>query len=213
MIAPPAISENSELNEGIPEEIESDGIYENLKFVDCDLSYYEAKHTRFDRSLFSKTKFQGACFEKMILRDCVARNSDFANLISSSSKLKQCLFDQCRFTGVNMSLTRFESVRFESLKADMANFYECEFINCKFKDSDLTSADFRSSKLVGAVFENCNLTKTLFADSNLKDARFIESSLQNAHIGQKELKGVRMTQPQVLDNSLLFAKLLDINID
>ena len=52
-----------------------------------------------------------------------------------------------------------------------------EFIDCTFKDLDLSGVSFKNSKFIDCKFMNCNCSGTTFLNSTLRDTYFSESKL------------------------------------
>lgn len=137
-------------------------------------------------------------------------DQNFSEKRLQQGKYSDCIFKNCSFVGVDLSLfafvdCQFQGCLFSTTKLDQTAFREVKFIDCKllglhfddcndflfavgFENCDLSMSTFLQGKLKGTKFKGCNLYEVDFSEADLSEAVFDQSDLQRAVFKQCNLE-------------------------
>lgn len=136
------------------EENPADGVYEECRFIHCNLNTAD----------LSAVTFRNCTFDGCDLSLAKLRETSFQEVRFENSKLLGLQFCDCREL-----LLEFE---FDQCMLKLSNFQRLNLKNTKFTDCNLQEADFTGTDLTGATFDNCDLTRTTFDHTILEKADF-----------------------------------------
>jgi uncharacterized protein YjbI with pentapeptide repeats len=126
------------------------------------------------------------------------------------TSFKDCIFQDCDFTGIMLDQTSFESCTFPGSKLSNLDFAGTRLIKCNFeaalvdqtyfrgnisdhskKPYDLRTCNFANTSLENAIFAHCDLKGVSFANSKLNGATFENCLLHKADFAESSLEGTR----------------------
>ena len=136
------------------EENPIDGVYEECRFLHCNLNNAD----------LSVVTFRNCIFDSCDLSLAKLRETSFQEVRFENSKLLGLQFCDCREL-----LLEFE---FEQCMLKLSNFQRLNLKNTKFTDCNLQEADFTGTDLTGATFDNCDLMRATFDHTILEQADF-----------------------------------------
>ena len=158
-------------------DIEDEGTYRGLEFVDLDLAGREAASVEFDGCRFQGTDLGGAVLEKAAFAHCVVTGCNLANVRASSSSLRRAEISTSRMTGFQWVDGLVRDVTFEGCRLDLSTFRFSKFTDVVFTGCKLTGIDFTNADLGGARFVDCDLGGAQFNHANLDGTRFTRCEL------------------------------------
>ena len=117
------------------------GNFEDVEFINCDLSNINFIDTSFFRVKFENCKLFGSSFvdsnfDNVIIKDCMCNLINIAGLKIQNTKIINSNFKESRIMSCNLKNIIIEDV----------NFSNSEFINTSFKDIDLSSCNIDGIK-------------------------------------------------------------------
>ena len=136
------------------EEKPLNGVYEECRFIHCNLNNAD----------LSAITFRNCTFDGCDLSLAKLNETGFQEVRFANSKLLGLQFCDCREL-----LLEFE---FDQCMLKLSNFQRLNLKNTKFTDCDLQEADFTGAGLTGASFDNCDLLRATFDHTNLEKADF-----------------------------------------
>lgn len=117
---------------------------------------------------------------------CTFTDVDFSTLAMANCFFDFCLFERCRFTGVDVRYTVFAGSRF--LDCDLSdsiyihsNFSGITSERTSFSGCDLYYSTFNAAILINSSFEDCNLKKTDLRHTQRRGVSFRYSNWEEAH--------------------------------
>lgn len=80
------------------------------------------------------------------------------------------------FSGVDFSKADFHgmqmvNVNFDDAQLDGLNLYDCELVNCSFRNSDVTRVIMKKAKLMNCLFDGSNLSQSDLGESVIYKSR------------------------------------------
>ena len=136
------------------EENPADGVYEECRFIRCNLNTAD----------LSAVTFRNCTFDGCDLSLAKLRDTSFQEVRFANSKLLGLPFCDCR-----QLLLEFE---FDQCMLKLSNFQRLNLKNTRFNDCNLQEADFTGADLTGSTFDNCDLMRATFDHTNLEKADF-----------------------------------------
>ena len=136
------------------EENPPDGVYEECRFIHCNLNNAD----------LSNVTLRNCIFDGCDLSLAKLRETSFQEVHFLNSKLLGLQFCDCREL-----LLEFQ---FEQCMLKLSNFQRLNLKNTQFTDCNLQEADFTGTDLTGASFDNCDLMRTTFGHTILEQADF-----------------------------------------
>lgn len=121
--------------------------FENVLYVDSDLSMSTFKNISWHRTVFKEIDFTSSVFN-----DVNWSNSDF----------KTIMFEKAILTDVNFEGSIFENIEFEQSVLNSVNFKLVSFKNVNFRRAIFNNVDFR-----GSVFDNSILKQATLNNCTL----------------------------------------------
>ncbi|NUM72632.1 MAG: pentapeptide repeat-containing protein [Ignavibacteriaceae bacterium] len=147
------------------------------------MNYTEGK--TFRKEDFSSVGFIQGEYENCIFEDC-----DFSGADLSASLFIDCEFRGCNLTLLKLYDTVFRDVGFTDCKMQGLQFGQCSGFGLSFSFSrcDLSFCSFHKLKIPGTVFKECHLKEADFSLTDLKGADFSGSDLISARFEQTNLE-------------------------
>ena len=130
------------------------GIYEECRFIHCNLNTAD----------ISGVTFRNSTFDGCDLSLAKLNETGFQEVRFANSKLLGLQFSDCR--------QLLLEVEFDQCMLKLSNFQRLNLKNTKFKDCNLQEADFTGTDLTGATFHNCDLMRATFDHTTLEKADF-----------------------------------------
>lgn len=128
-----------------------------------------------------------------------------------TGEYENCIFSQCNFSSVNLSLSVFIDCEFINcnlslMKLQDTAFRNVKFVDCKmlglrfditndfgfevsFSNCNLANSIFWKKRLKDTLFKDCNLSEVDFNDCDLTKAKFVNSDLSGAAFERTKLVG------------------------
>ena len=145
--------------------------------------YISDRH--FEKLSFSVDPPERASYENCVFEDC-----DFSGGNLSLLSFEECEFRNCNLSLVKMGETALKNVQFSDCKILGVRFEHCNpfllafsFENCKL---DLSS--FYGLKIKKTTFENCSLQEVDLTDTDLESATFSNCDLLHARFDRTNLE-------------------------
>jgi len=160
-------------------DLDDEGTYRSLDFVDLDLSERRAPSVEFDGCHFTGTGLGGCELDKAAFVDCLFENCNLANLKASDATLRRVRVSVTRLTGFQWINGALRDVAFEGCRLDLSTL--------------------RFSQLTDVVFRDCNMTRVDFTNADLGRARFVDCVLAGAQFSHANLSGTRFTRCELVD--------------
>lgn len=135
-----------------------DRIFEDCKFIKCDLSYADLSHITFI--------------------NCTFDTCNLSLIKLTNTGLQGVNFKDCKITGVNFGDSSSFSleVGFSKCVLDYTVWHKKKLKGTVFDECSFEEADFSETDLTNAVFEKCNLNRAIFNRTILRSA-----DLRTAH--------------------------------
>lgn len=136
----------------------------------------------------------------LIEHDKVARsisNPNELRVVLDTLNLSEIEINNLEIIGFNMSYSILYGV----------GFTECELIECKLLQTNLTKSYFKACKVNRNEFDNSKLHGVRFVDSNLNSSKFNKCNLSNSSCIENEMFYCKFTDCNLHDN-----KFIDCNL-
>jgi uncharacterized protein YjbI with pentapeptide repeats len=154
-------------------------------------------HTNFNTFDFKKINLSGSIFKNCNLSGCNFEVEVLEAVDFYGSNLRETIFKSKKLTNIN-----FEKVNMSGALMSGIKFYECRFIKCVSKETDLIksifvksdfqSSDFKTGNFHSSCFTNCTFQKSYFntcdfsytkiSDGNFRDLSFAGSEFHGTEI-------------------------------
>jgi uncharacterized protein YjbI with pentapeptide repeats len=128
----------------------------------------------------------GLSWESAGLVDCTFEECTFSGCNLSMTALTDTKFVECTFVGCKMLAVNWATTAAGSLLAQPLRFERCRLDGTTFTGLDLTGFVFRDCRLTEVDFTETDLRRVDFAGSDLSGARFVGSDLRDC-----DLRGTR----------------------
>jgi len=164
-------------------------IYDKV-FTEKVISKYELTNNEYENCTFNHCDFTDCNFTGAIFVDCTFNHCNFKEAKIGHVGLRQVMFIDSDFTGVNFAMTDqvIYEFHFTNCLLDYAMFYKLKLKGMQFTNCSMVSVDFMESDLTEALFDNCNLRLAVFSDTNLTKADFYSSENFSINPGKNKLK-------------------------
>ncbi|MBL7909608.1 MAG: pentapeptide repeat-containing protein [Bacteroidia bacterium] len=138
---------------------------EQLKNI--DFSSLKEERERFDNCEFINCIFSD--LSNLSFLDCDFRNCDLSNLKTTSSRLQNVSYFDCKLVGHNFSgaIDFALELHFENCILDYATFDRKKLNKSSFKNCKIHAANFTQADLSKTTFTNCDFLESLFDTTNL----------------------------------------------
>lgn len=185
----------------------------------CDLSSTNMKGANLGSCSIATSDFRDArmdecVFAKSSLTECQFSNAQL-HLKSDAFlhvSIRQCQFEKCNFTAINLVESALESSRFMACDFSNGNIVKCSMPDNRYENCVFAAANIVSSDLSRSRFECCNLQNIRFvggckfpaavfhgsdfSNANLRDceamaADFSEATARMTDFGNSNLEGAR----------------------
>ncbi|WP_347373348.1 pentapeptide repeat-containing protein [Aequorivita sp. Q41] len=150
-----------------------------------------------ERQFIEEQTFEGVDFSKDSLEKgdyelCVFLNCNFSNIDLSLIRFIECEFKNCNLSSAKLNKTGFQSVVFIDCKMFGLHFEKCDTFGFSIEvdNSQLNYSSFYGLKLPKTKFNNCKFLEVDFSECNLHLANFNDCNLQNAVFSNTSLKDV-----------------------
>lgn len=145
------------------------------------------------------------------LIDVVVEDADWANTSARRLSARRAELRQCRLTGVELAEATLSDVAFLDCRLDLAGLRMAKLERVVFRDCQMTECDFYEASLTDVLFERCTLREATFSAVKLKRVELRGCDLFGIH-GVEALRGARIPSDDVLENAVLFAVALGLEI-
>jgi uncharacterized protein YjbI with pentapeptide repeats len=145
------------------------------------------------------------------LVDVVATDLDWANERAPRSSVQRVELRRCRLTGVELAEATLRDVVLDECRVDLVNLRHARLERVVFRDCRMTECDFYESSLKDVLFERCELREATFSGCRLQRVELRGCDLAGVR-GADALRGARMPWGDVVENAVLFATALGIEI-
>ncbi len=118
-------------------------------------------------------------------------NQDYnsTEVLNSESEFLSCTFQNCLFTGIDLSGFTFDACHFIGCDFSMCKLHKTVLVNAKFDDCKLLGLDFgKCSKYIFSVaFRKCILNYSVFQKMTLRKTQFIQCVIHEAFFDEADL--------------------------
>jgi uncharacterized protein YjbI with pentapeptide repeats len=143
--------------------------------------------------------------------DARIENADFSNQRFLRSSIRRIELHLCRLTGIELAEATWNDVVLTDCRVDFGGFRHAKLTRVIFRDCRLEEADFAAATLTDVVFERCELRRASFAGCRIERVELSGCTLLEL-VGVESLRGARMPWGDILENALLFAQGLGIEV-
>ena len=117
---------------------------------------------------------------------CTFTDVDFSSSVMTNCFFDFCLFERCRFNGVDVRYSVFAGSRFCDCDLSDSRYIHSNFSGITAHRTNFSSCDFYYSTFITATlidssFEDCNLKKTDLRNTERRGVSFRYSNWQEAH--------------------------------
>lgn len=146
--------------------------------------------------------FQGSIFaeEEMVridFRECIFENCRFSGTLFQRVNFVDVLFRGCDLSNVNWQICAALRCSLENCKGVGGDFSGGKLQYFEVKDSNLSYSNFSSAGGKWIKFENCLMDNSVFLESRLEKLAFENCSLVGANFTNTPLKGVDFSSDQI----------------
>jgi uncharacterized protein YjbI with pentapeptide repeats len=145
------------------------------------------------------------------LVDAVGTDLDWANERSPRLSLQRVELRRCRLTGADVAEATLRDITFDECRIDLVNLRYARLERVVFSDCRMTECDFYESSLKDVLFERCGLRDATFSGCKLQRVELRGCDLAGVR-GADALRGARMPWGDVVENAVLFATAVGIEI-
>lgn len=135
-----------------------------------------------------------------------AAGTSFAELEVSSSRISNCQFLSCDFTGALFIDIAFEGCDFSNSIFDSAAFTRCTFNDCKFAGVSFTEALWEQVAAEGCTFAYGAFNRCLW-----KTVRARTCDFSSADMTEMELHGISLADDRFVGTSFFRTKLVGLD--
>lgn len=118
---------------------------------------------------------------------------------------------RCRLTGADLAEGTLTDVTFDECRVDLVGLRYARLERVVFRDCRLSECDLYGATLNDVLFERCDLREATFSAARLRRVELRACDLTGIH-GAEALRGARMAWNDVLQNAVLFASSVGIEI-
>jgi uncharacterized protein YjbI with pentapeptide repeats len=145
------------------------------------------------------------------LVDLVASDLDWANRRSPRFVAQRVEFRGCRLTGAELAEAGLRDVTFDECRVDLVGLRYAKLERVVFRDCRMGECDLFGASLKDVLFERCELREATFSTATLQRVELRACDLAGLR-GAEALRGARMPWTDVVENAVLFASALGIEI-
>ena len=171
---------------------------------------WASPHTRRIRRISTATGRQPLA-ELGDLLDVVVEDVDWANTRARGLSARRAELRRCRLTGVELAEATLSDVAFLDCRLDLAGLRMAKLERVVFRDCQLTECDFYEASLTDVLFERCTLREATLSGVKLERIELRGCDLTGVQ-GVEALRGARIPFDDVLQNAVLFAVALGLEI-
>lgn len=200
------------LEEGFQAEVNRFGEEVDLSavVVTGDFSGCELIEPVFSQCRLERVQFIGSTFRYARFVDCVIADSDFSGAVMEECSLSRVEFRNCRASGLQAPLGRFNDVGIISCKLDGANFRLSSWERAEMAEADLADSDFYGAKMPATRILHCDLSRAELSKADLAGSRLSGSNLDKVR-GASTLRRITISVDQI--TPLAFALFASQRID
>lgn len=186
--------------EGIPDELTSSGILEDVT-LGFRAEAPRLRGIRTFRTLWKNVHATSAEFFGSEFRSTVFLNCDFSGADFSGTFFNGCLFRNCRLLGCQFRNTKMTDSAIEGCNCDFLIFQNTDSVRCSFSDSSFREAEIHSCTLKKCRFEKCLFKKTSFFETFLRDLDFSTCELTAPTLSDdlREIRGATVGSETALE--------------
>jgi uncharacterized protein YjbI with pentapeptide repeats len=145
------------------------------------------------------------------LVDAVVSDADWANERAQRLGLQRVELLRCRLTGAQLAEASFRDVTFAECRLDLVGLRFAQLERVVFRDCKMSECDFYGTSFKDVLFERCDLRESTFSTSTLGRAELRGCTLAGLR-GVEALRGARLPWNDVLENAVLFATAVGVEI-
>ena len=136
---------------------------------------------------------------------------DFRDDDLSRLRTERVVFDDCDFSGVDLSESEHVGSAFRNCKFRRSSLWHSTFQHCSLLGSEFTECRMRPLKLVEvdltlAVLGGCDLRGVDLSDCRLREAGLVGADLRKAVLQRADLSGARLTDARLEEADLRGAR-------
>lgn len=136
-------------------------VFENCRFLACDMERCEFSDVIFRRCDFSNTNFRRGYFKRCLFENCKG----------VGVKMMECLISHVRFSGCMFSYANLDGSKLEYLEAAESSFRAAGISDCfcrevRWEHVELSEVNFFKTSLRKMNFTTCEIGGILISDDN-----------------------------------------------
>jgi uncharacterized protein YjbI with pentapeptide repeats len=148
-------------------------------------------------------------FDELI--DVVATDRDWAGRRGLRFSAQRVELRRCRLTGAELAEATFSDLSFDECRLDLVGLRHARLERVAFRNCRMSECDLYGASLNDVLFERCELREATFSTASLQRVEFRGCDLTGLR-GAEALRTARMPWNDVLENAILFATVLGIEI-
>jgi uncharacterized protein YjbI with pentapeptide repeats len=145
------------------------------------------------------------------LVDVVANDRDWASQRALRFSAHRVELRRCRLTGSELAESMLRDVTFDECRLDLVGLRHAKLERVVFRDCRMSECDLYGASLKDVLFERCELREATVSTASLQRVELRGCDLAGLR-GAEALRGARMPWADVLENAVLFATVLGLEI-
>ena len=145
------------------------------------------------------------------LVDTVIAGLDWANRRSPRAQIRRTELRNTRLTGAELGEAVITDTVFADCRLDLAGLRNSTLERVVFRDCRMDECDFYNARLSDVLFERCTLRQATFSGVTLARVELRGCDLAGLR-GAEHLSGARLPFHDALENAVLFATALGIEL-
>lgn len=145
----------------------------------------------------SDTELNGIDFATKSLKanefeNCIFNNCSYTGADLSNKRFIDCTFNSCDFSGAKILNTTFQNGIFQDCKLLGLRFDDCNkfLLSFHFQNCQLNYSSFFRLPIKQTIFNNCQLVEADFAETDLNQSTFTNCDLSGAIFENSKLEKV-----------------------
>ncbi len=135
----------------------------------------------------------------MEFEQCKFTGTDLSGTTLDRSKFTDCLFASSNLANLRMAKATMLRVELSVLRMTGFTFVDGLLRDVRFTGCRLDLSSFRFTDFTNVIFEDCNLTRADFQNADLGGAQFVGCDLSGAQFSQAKMEGARFANCTLID--------------